>query len=121
MTGIYQVYTCHISSAVRFLAFRVPAARRVESDLDARRILSVFATETPAIRGWGLPKFRTYYSPSHISIIDTDIFTLTHIRQTYGCVYHVYTQCILSIYYIYDRIIQTYTMYMQYIYYVYYQ
>ena len=57
MTGIYQVYTCHISSAETFLAFRVPAARRAESDLDARQILSVFATESPAIRGWGLQKF----------------------------------------------------------------
>ncbi len=42
MTGIYQVYTCHISSAARFLAVWVPAARRAESDLDARLILSFF-------------------------------------------------------------------------------
>ena len=59
MTGIYQVYTCHISSAVTFLAFRVPAARRADSDLDARQIFSVFATESPAIRGWDLPKFHS--------------------------------------------------------------
>ena len=59
MTGIYQVYTCHISSAVTFLAFRVPAARLVESDLDAGWILSVFATESPAILGWGLPKLHS--------------------------------------------------------------
>ena len=59
MTGIYQVYTCHISSAVTFPAFRVPTARQAESDLEARWILSDFATESPAIRGWGLPKFHS--------------------------------------------------------------
>ncbi len=58
MNGIFQVYTCHITSlaAARFLAFRVPAARLAESDLDVRQILSVFATKSPAIQGWGLPK-----------------------------------------------------------------
>ncbi len=59
MTGIYPVYTCHISSAARFLAVRVPTARWAESDLEAQQILSVFATESPAIQGWGLPKFHS--------------------------------------------------------------
>ncbi len=59
MTGKYQVYVCHIWSPARFLAFLICAARRVVSDLDCLRILSVFATESPLIRGWGLPKFHS--------------------------------------------------------------
>ena len=59
MTGKYQVYVCHISSTARFLAFLVAAVRRAVSDLDCLRILSVFATESPPIRGWGLPKFHS--------------------------------------------------------------
>ena len=34
MTGICQVYVCHIWSTARFLAFLVSAARRDVSDLD---------------------------------------------------------------------------------------
>jgi hypothetical protein len=54
MTGKYQVYICHIWSTARFLAFFVFAARRDVLDLACLRILSVFATERPPIRGWGL-------------------------------------------------------------------
>ena len=57
MTGRYQVYVCHIWSTARFLAFLVSAARRDVSDLDCLHIPSVSATESPPIRGWGLPKF----------------------------------------------------------------
>ena len=42
MTGIYQVYTCHISSAVRFLAVRVPAAHRAESACRSGRLEDPF-------------------------------------------------------------------------------
>ena len=56
MTGRYQVYICHIWSTARFLAFLVSAARRDVSDLDSLRTPSVSATESPPIRGWGLPK-----------------------------------------------------------------
>ena len=61
MTGRYQVYTCHIWSTVtaRFLAFLVSAARLADSVLDWLRTTSVFATESPPIRGWGLPKFHS--------------------------------------------------------------
>jgi hypothetical protein len=54
MTGKYQVHVCHISSTARFLAFLVSAAPLVVSDLDCLRILSVFATESPPIRGGGV-------------------------------------------------------------------
>ena len=66
MTGICQVYACHIfqldasesaSAARLFRACRVSQARRDVSDLDFLRILSVLATESPPTRGWGLPKF----------------------------------------------------------------
>ncbi len=59
MTGKYQVYVCHIWSTARFLALLVSAARLDVSDLDCLHILSVFATESPLIRGWGLPKFHS--------------------------------------------------------------
>ncbi len=51
MTGKYQVYVCHIWSTARFLALLVSAVRRDVSDLDCLRILTVFATESPPIRG----------------------------------------------------------------------
>ncbi len=44
MNGIYQVYTCHITSAARLLAFRVPAARRAESVVFFRGIVCFFVT-----------------------------------------------------------------------------
>jgi hypothetical protein len=60
MTGTkYQVYVCHIWSTVRFRAFLDFAARRDVSDLDCLRIVSVFVTKIPPIRGWGLPKFHS--------------------------------------------------------------
>ena len=59
MTSNYQVYACHIWSTARFLACLVSAARRDVSDLDCLRTPSVFATESPPIRGWGLPKFHS--------------------------------------------------------------
>ncbi len=59
MTGKYQVYVCHIWSTARFLAFLVSAALQDVSDLDCLRILSVFATESPPIRGWDLPQFHS--------------------------------------------------------------
>jgi hypothetical protein len=59
MTGRYQVYICHIWSTARFLAFLVSAARLDVSDLDWMRTTSVLATESPPIRGWGLPKFHS--------------------------------------------------------------
>jgi hypothetical protein len=59
--GKYQVtvYVCHIWSTARFRAFLVSAARRDDSDLDWLRTVSVFATESLPIRGWGLPKFHS--------------------------------------------------------------
>ncbi len=59
MTGKYQLYVGHIWSIACFLAFLVSAARRDVSDLDSLRILAVFATESPPIRGWDLPKFHS--------------------------------------------------------------
>jgi hypothetical protein len=61
MTGKYQVYVCHIWSLATecFRAFLVSAARWDVSDLDCLRILSVFATKGPPIRGWGVPKFHS--------------------------------------------------------------
>jgi hypothetical protein len=59
VTGKYQVCVCHIWSTARFLAFLVSAAHRDVSDLDCLRILSAFATESPPIQGWGLPKFHS--------------------------------------------------------------
>jgi hypothetical protein len=59
MTGRYQEYVCHIWSTARFLAFLVSAARWDVSDLDCLRTPSVSATESPPIRGWGLPKFHS--------------------------------------------------------------
>ncbi len=56
-TGIYQSCTCHIFSAVRLLVCLVSAAHRVFSVLACLRILSVFATESPPIRGLTLPNF----------------------------------------------------------------
>ncbi len=62
MTGRYQVYTCHIWSTALalFLAFLVSAARLADSVLDWLRTPSIFATESPPIRGWGLPKFHSH-------------------------------------------------------------
>ncbi len=60
MTGRYQVYTCHIWSTARFLAFLISAARLADSVLDWLRTPSIFATESPPIRGWGLPKFHSH-------------------------------------------------------------
>ena len=60
MTGRYQVYTCHIWSTARFLAFLVSAARLADSGLDLLRNPAIFATESPPIRGWGLPKFHSH-------------------------------------------------------------
>jgi hypothetical protein len=64
----YQVYVCHIRvwSIARFLAFLVSAARRDVSDLVCLRTPSVFATESPPIRGWGLPKFHSQELISYI-------------------------------------------------------
>ncbi len=58
ITSKYQVYVCLIWSAARFLALLV-SARQDVSDLDCLRIFSVCATESPPIRGWGLPKFHS--------------------------------------------------------------
>jgi hypothetical protein len=58
--GTYQVYTCHIWSTARFLAFLVSAARLADSVLDWLRTPSIFATESLPIRGWGLPKFHSH-------------------------------------------------------------
>ena len=71
MTGRYQVYVCpsHIWSTARFLAFLVSAARRDVSDLDCLRTPSVSATESPPIRGWGLPKL---YSGVMVIVVVSD-------------------------------------------------
>ncbi len=60
MIGRYQVYICHIWSTARFLAFLVSAARLADSVLDWLRTPSIFVTESPPIRGWGLPKFHSH-------------------------------------------------------------
>jgi hypothetical protein len=64
MTGRYQVYTCHVWSTARFLAFLVSAARLDVSDLDCLRTPLVSATESQPIRGWGLPKFVNVTAPA---------------------------------------------------------
>ncbi len=57
--GTYQVSTCHILWSASLLAFWVPhwQALLQVSDRDCLLIISVFATESPATWGWGLPKF----------------------------------------------------------------
>ena len=71
MTGRYQVYTCHIWSTARFLAFLVSAARLrlADSVLDWLRTPSIFATESLPIRGWGLG------SPASAHRLSTVAFT----------------------------------------------
>ena len=68
MTGIWQVYVYHMSasaSATRFLARRVSQALFAASPRHLLLIFSVLATERPATRGWGLPKFQSQVLTSY--------------------------------------------------------
>jgi hypothetical protein len=62
MLSICKVYGCNIYPAATLRALRVSQARRdvSSSDQDCLRILSVFVTESPPTRGWGLPKFHNH-------------------------------------------------------------
>ncbi len=64
-TGIRPVYIYHISSSACFLALWVMAARWDESDLDCMPILQILVTESPPIRGWGLPNFHRQDRDGH--------------------------------------------------------
>jgi hypothetical protein len=70
-TGIYQVYACHMSSATwasaaaLLRACRVFQAAFAASPLHLLRIFCVAATERPATRGCGLPKFHSQVLTSY--------------------------------------------------------
>jgi hypothetical protein len=56
----YQAYNCHVYSAATLWAFRVFQAPLDVSDLDCLHFLSVFVTERPPFRDWGLLKFHIH-------------------------------------------------------------